>query len=386
MQQPIGAFIDLRKQEMVDLLRQVVDIYAPSSDAAGVTRVGDIFASRLRNLGFVVRRVEVPTYGAHIVADMSFPQPGPRVFLMGHMDTVEYSGDVSTRRLSINGDTAKGLGALDMRGGIVSMIYGLEALVRSGEKLSGSIRVFINSDEEPGSPSSRPLLPEMLKGATAALVCEGGRPEGGMVVERKGCGIWRFKVTGKAAHAGAEPEKGASAIRELIEKVRAAEDLKSGPTTLNCGLIRGGVAPYVVPDFAEAAIDIRVPTPAERNRIEAGLKEIASRTYVPGTSTELEGQFHRPPAGPIKGTKTLQEMTVKFGKALGIPVKFIPTGGVGDINNIVAAGVPGIDGLGPQGLGAHGIDEYIELPTLFSKAKLIALLAGAILTGEFKPE
>jgi len=123
MQQPIGAFIDLRKQEMVDLLRQVVDIYAPSSDAAGVTRVGDIFASRLRNLGFVVRRVEVPTYGAHIVADMSFPQPGPRVFLMGHMDTVEYSGDVSTRRLSINGDTAKGLGALDMRGGIVSMIW-----------------------------------------------------------------------------------------------------------------------------------------------------------------------------------------------------------------------------------------------------------------------
>ncbi|MDP2858285.1 MAG: M20 family metallopeptidase [Bacillota bacterium] len=386
MQQAIGAHIDQRQQEMIDLLRQVVDIYAPSSDAAGVTRVGDIFAWSLRRLGFTVRRVEVPTFGAHVVADLSFDRPGPRVFLMGHMDTVEYSGDVTTRRLAISGDIAKGLGALDMKGGIVSMIYGLAALLRAGEKLSGSIRVVINSDEEPGSPSSRPLLPELLKGVTAGLICEGGRPGGALVVERKGCGIWKFKVTGKAAHAGAEPEKGASAIRELIEKVRAAEDLKAGPTTLNCGLISGGVAPYVVPDYAEAAIDIRVPNPVECHRIEAGLREIASQTYVLGTSTILEGQFHRPPASPIKGTKALQEMAVKFGKALGMPVTFVPTGGVGDINNIVDAGVPALDGLGPQGLGAHGIDEYIELPTLFSKAKLIALMAGDILMGKYNPE
>jgi glutamate carboxypeptidase len=381
MQQAVSAFIDERKEEMVDLLRQVVDIYAPSSDAVGVTRVGDIFADKLRALGFSVRRVEVPAFGAHVVADMSFGRPGPRVFLMGHMDTVEYSGDVTTRRLAIDGDIARGLGVLDMKGGVVSMIYALAALLQAGENLPGSIRVFLNSDEEPGSPTSRPLLPDLLEGVDAALICEGGRPGGALVVERKGCGIWRFKVSGVAAHAGAEPEKGRSAIRELIEKVRAAEDLKSGPTTLNCGLIRGGVAPYVVPDYAEAAIDIRVPDPAERQRIEAALKEIASRNYVPGTSTVLEGQFHRPPASPIKGTRALQDLALRFGDALGIPVKFVPTGGVGDINNIVDAGVPGIDGLGPQGLGAHGIDEYIELPSLSSKAKLISLMAGAILAG-----
>lgn len=386
MQDRVSAYIDKRRDEMVEFLRQVVDIYSPTSDAAAVTRVGDIFAEKLASLGFSVRRVAHGKFGAHVLADLDLGASGAKAFLMGHMDTVEVLGDPAARRLKIDGDIARGLGTVDMKGGIVSMLYGLEAMLKLGERLPGSIRVFLNADEEPGSPTSRPMLPEALSGVTAAIVCEGGKTGGGMIVERKGCGVFRLKVTGRAAHAGAEPEKGASAIRELMEKAIQIENLKQNGTTVNCGVISGGTAAYVIPEYAEAAIDFRVPTVEERLRVEQALKHIAQKTIVPGTTTVLEGEFHRPPAGPVKGTAELKAIVERHAASLGQPIHYVVAGGVGDINNITDLGVPAIDGFGPEGAGAHATDEYIDLPTLFSKAKLIALSVRSVLSGELNPQ
>jgi glutamate carboxypeptidase len=261
---------------------------------------------------------------------------------------------------------------VDMKGGLTAMLFAIRCLAE--RPLRGSIRVVINSDEEPGSPTSRDLWPDLARGATAAFVLEPAQPTGALVLRRKGVGIFHLRVRGRAAHAGAEPEKGASAIRALARKCLDIEALGAPAvgTTANVGVIRGGTHPYVVPEAAEAAIDVRVQTPAERERTLTALRAIAAREDVPGTTATLTGQFHRPPLEPVPGTDRLTRIIEESGRELDMPVEWAVTGGASDGNNIAAAGIPTIDGMGPAGGGAHSPDEYMEIPSLFQKTALLA--------------
>ncbi|MBI4279997.1 MAG: M20 family metallopeptidase [Armatimonadetes bacterium] len=384
MSHPFASYVDARRDEIVETLRRVVEMESPSQEKARVDAVIDVFQAAYRDAGFVTRRIPQTDYGDHLVADLP-GGGGPRVLLVGHADTVYPPGTLATMPLRRDGDRLLGPAVMDMKGGLVCMLYAIRALLVVRGAVRGSLRVVVNSDEEPGSPSSRGLWPELTQGVDWALICEPARPDGALVLSRKGCGIFRVRVRGQAAHAGAEPEKGASAIRALARKILDIEGLAAPSigTTINTGVIRGGTHPYVVPEEAEAVIDIRVSTLAERDRVLAGMQAVAAREDVPRTQAVLEGQFHRPPSEPVPGTERLAVVIEEEGRALDVPIRWAPqTGGVGDANNITACGVPTVDGMGPVGGRAHSPEEYMEIPTLFQKTALLAAVLDRLVGRE----
>jgi glutamate carboxypeptidase len=304
--------------------------------------------------------------------------------LVGHIDTVFPLKTLVKMPLRREGNRLMGPGVEDMKGGLVVMLFAIQALLAVRGSLTGSLRVVVNSDEEPGSPTSINLWPEFCRDVDWAFILEPGRPDGALVLRRKGVGIFHLKVTGRSAHAGAEPEKGASAISVLAKKILDLESLAdlSVGTTVNTGVIQGGTHPYVVPAEAKADIDIRVPTLVERDRILNGMKLIVDRVDLPGAHSSMEGKFHRPPLEPATGIEDLQRIVEEEGRTMNLPVIWSHTGGASDGNNISAAGVPTIDGMGVVGGGAHSPDEYMEIPSLYQKAALLAAVLDRLVGKE----
>jgi glutamate carboxypeptidase len=376
MTSPFTAAVEARQQEMVEFLGRVVEMESPTLEKRHVDAVIDVFESAYRELGFRCRRLKQDRHGDHLVAD-SPGEDGPRVLLVGHADTVYSLGTLATMPLRRDGGRMRGPGVMDMKGGLSVMLFGVRCLMRHGARLRGAVRIVINSDEEPGSPTSRDLWPELSRDVDYALVLEPAQPDGGMVLRRKGVGIFHLHVRGLAAHAGAEPEKGASAIRALARKFLDIESLAAPAmgTTVNVGVVRGGTHPYVVPAEAEAVMDFRVSTLAERDRILDRMQAIVERDDVPRTEATLSGQFHRPPLEPVAGIERLTAVIAEEARRVDLPVRWEHSGGASDGNNIAAAGVPTVDGMGPAGGGAHSPDEYMEIASLFQKT---ALLAGVL--------
>jgi len=376
MRNEISSYVKARQDEILDFLFSLVNMESPSREKSCVDAVIDVLEVAYRDLGFTTERLRQDDYGDHLVADLA-GEKGPRVLLVGHADTVYPLGTLNKMPLSRDGDHLAGPAVLDMKGGLTAMLFGIRTLLNVRESLKGSLRVVVNSDEEPGSPTSRDLWQELTRGVDWAIVLEPGQPDGAMVLRRKGVGIFHLHVQGRSAHAGAEPEKGASAIHVLAKKIldlEAIADLSVG-TTVNTGVIQGGTHPYVVPEEARAEIDIRVPNLMEQERVLTAMTAVVEREDLPGTRSSLEGQFHRPPMEPAPGIETLQAIIEEESNAIGLPVRWAHSGGASDGNNISACGVPTVDGMGPAGRGAHSPDEYMEMPSLFQKTALL----GAIL-------
>jgi glutamate carboxypeptidase len=373
MENPFAAYVDARQEEMFDFLSRLVRMESPSQEKQCVDAVIDLLETAYRNLGFKTERLRRDQYGNHLIANL-LGGDGPRVLFVGHADTVFPLGTLTTMPLRREDNRLLGPGVEDMKGGLVVMLYAIRALLGLRGSLKGSLRVVVNSDEEPGSPTSRDLWPDLCKDVDWTFILEPARPDGGLVLRRKGVGIFHLTVKGRSAHAGAEPEKGASAIRVLAKKIldlEALADLKVG-TTVNTGVIQGGTHPYVVPAEAKASIDIRVPTLAERERVLAGMKAIVERGDLPGTQASLEGKFHRPPMEPAPGIERLQRIVEEEARTVNLQIRWALTGGASDGNNISAAGVPTVDGMGPVGGSAHSPDEYMDIPSLYQKTVLLA--------------
>jgi len=373
MENPFAAYVDARQEEMFDFLSRLVRMESPSQEKQCVDAVIDLLETAYRNLGFKTERLPRDQYGNHLIANL-LGGDGPRVLFVGHADTVFPLGTLTTMPLRREDNRLLGPGVEDMKGGLVVMLYAIRALLGLRGSPKGSLRVVVNSDEEPGSPTSRDLWPDLCKDVDWTFILEPARPDGGLVLRRKGVGIFHLTVKGRSAHAGAEPEKGASAIRVLAKKIldlEALADLKVG-TTVNTGVIQGGTHPYVVPAEAKASIDIRVPTLAERERVLAGMKAIVERGDLPGTQASLEGKFHRPPMEPAPGIERLQRIVEEEARTVNLQIRWALTGGASDGNNISAAGVPTVDGMGPVGGSAHSPDEYMDIPSLYQKTVLLA--------------
>jgi len=373
MENPFAAYVDARQEEMFDFLSRLVRMESPSQEKQCVDAVIDLLETAYRNLGFKTERLRRDQYGNHLIANL-LGGDGPRVLFVGHADTVFPLGTLTTMPLRREDNRLLGPGVEDMKGGLVVMLYAIRALLGLRGSPKGSLRVVVNSDEEPGSPTSRDLWPDLCKDVDWTFILEPARPDGGLVLRRKGVGIFHLTVKGRSAHAGAEPEKGASAIRVLAKKIldlEALADLKVG-TTVNTGVIQGGTHPYVVPAEAKASIDIRVPTLAERERVLAGMKAIVERGDLPGTQASLEGKFHRPPMEPAPGIERLQRIVEEEARTVNLQIRWALTGGASDGNNISAAGVPTVDGMGPVGGSAHSPDEYMDIPSLYQKTVLLA--------------
>jgi glutamate carboxypeptidase len=303
------------------------------------------------------------------------------VLLVGHLDTVYPLGTVARRPFTVSDGRAYGPAVLDMKGGLAVMLFALRALAAT--RGVGNVRVVLNSDEEPGSPTSRDRWAAWGADVDWAFVLEPALSDGSLVLRRKGVGIFRLEVAGRAAHAGAEPERGANAILALAHHLLAAAALADPAigTTVNVGVVRGGALPYVVPAAAEALIDVRAPTRGEAERVLSGLRALERAQPVPGTRLHVHGSFHRPPMEPVEGTEALAALVEACGREVGLAVRFASSGGASDGNNLAAAGVPTVDGMGPAGAGAHSEEEWVDIVSLVQKTQLLAIVLDRLWAG-----
>ena len=235
--------------------------------------------------------------------------------------------------------------------------------------------MLITADEEIGSPSSRDIIAAEAKRARFVLNGEPGRPPNAIVTGRKAGVFMRFTVTGKAAHAGANFEQGASAIGELAHKIvalHALTDLAKG-ITVNVGVVKGGQTVNTVAPSASGEIDLRYVDPADRDRMLAAIETVMAHASVPGTTAVLEPYAEFLALVPTTDSQRLFEAYAACGHALGQTITGMFTGGCSDAGFSSAAGAPTICALGPIGARAHSPDEYVELASLVPRAQLAAL-------------
>jgi len=305
------------------------------------------------------------------------------VMLLAHYDTVWPAGEVRRRPFRREGRRGYGPGAFDMKGGIVIGLFALEALAAAAEggtPLPG-VTFLLTSDEEVGSITSRPLIERLAREHGAVLVLEPAAG-GHLKIARKGVGDFILHVRGREAHAGNDPERGVSAVEELARQVlrlHALTDPGRG-TTVNVGVIRGGLRPNVVAGTAEAEIDVRVSSQAEAERLLALFR--SWQPVLPGARVVIEGGFNRPPMEPTPGNVALFERARAVGRRLGLELEGTRVGGASDGNFTSALGIPTLDGLGATGDGAHAEDEHVLLDELPVRA---ALVAGLLLDLAARP-
>ncbi|GCE48133.1 glutamate carboxypeptidase [Thermosporothrix hazakensis] len=363
-------------------LEAIVNIDSGTDNKAGVDRVGAYLQRRFLEKGYQVRFDHQTQYGNHLIATHPGENPnGARILLIGHMDTVFLDGEAQQRPFRIcaaenepEKRIAKGPGVLDMKSGLLIGIYAVELLE---ERNYQHITFLFNSDEEIGSPSSKPLVTELAQEADAVIVLEPGRELGSVVSSRRGSGLYRVEVHGIAAHAGVEPQKGRNAIVELAHLVGLLQELHGTipGTSLSVTTIQGGTRGNVVPEYACCEMDVRASTRAGIKALEGAIRKTISRRKIEGTTVSLSGGFRCQPFEPSERNAHLVHMAQEAGAELGIQIQALTTGGASDANTTASLGIPTIDGLGAGGGKAHNPDEYIELDYLPER---IALLTGLI--------
>lgn len=367
-------YLDGQESQMVALLESLVNIDSGSYDKSGIDQVILLLRQQVEKLGLETQLIDLPDRGNHLVA-RKHGSSSRTVLLLGHCDTVFPIGTVSQRPFRIAGGRAYGPGVADMKGGLVVLIYALAVIKAKRPNVWKDLgfSVVFNSDEEIGSPTSRAIIETEASRAGAICVLEPARPNGEYVTQRKGHGTYLLRITGKSAHAGSQPELGASAIHELCRlgsEIQALNDPVSG-ITVNIGVIRGGIRPNVVADLAEAEIDVRIPKNEDGERIESALRKIAAETRIPGTTAEINGAIDFPAMPRTEGAIHLFELVRKAGLELGLDLKHIATGAASDAN-YASQYAPTCDGMGPQGDGTHSQNEFIIVSTLVERAKVLA--------------
>mgnify|MGYP001820704242 FL=1 len=317
----------------------------------------------------------------------SRPRGRPLQLILGHCDTVWPFGTLETMPARTADGTVWGPGSDDMKAGLVQGLFALEALREAGEMpLSVTPVFFINSDEEVGSHDSTRLIVRFARGADRCFVLEPSLgPEGALKTARKGVGRFWITVRGKAAHAGLDPGKGASAILELshiIQKLFALNDPDKG-ITVNVGTIDGGLSPNMVAPESKAAVDVRVPTREDATRVEAAIHALEART--PGTDLLIEGSVRRPPMERTPRNQRLWALALRGAEELGIQIDQAAAGGGSD-GNTTSLLAPTLDGLGAVGAGAHAVNEHLVLDKMVERSALLARLLSYAPLDEVEPE
>lgn len=361
-------------------LEHLVNIDCGSYTPAGVNQVADFVADRLRGLGARVTRtgggVAPDGRGLGDLVVGRLAGTGPRLLLIGHMDTVFEPGTVAARPFRVDGDQARGPGVSDMKGGLIAGLTAMDALRAAGAQ--PAVTFVANPDEEIGSPFSGPFIRAMTAEHDAALVLECARANGDIVSARKGIADLDVNISGRAAHAGVEPEKGRSAILAAARMVEALHALNGRwpSVTCNVGVIDGGTRPNVVPESCRLKVDLRAATAAEFDEAEQALRGVVAATHVPDTAADLTVTASHPPMEKSPASGRLVDLAQAIAAELGFTVRDALTGGASDANTTAAAGLPTLDGLGPVGGDDHAPGEWLDMTSV---APRISLLAGLLL-------
>jgi glutamate carboxypeptidase len=369
-----------KEAELLNLARKLVFAESPSDDKAAVDACIALAAAHARELGGRIKLRRQRAYGNLLEARFgpkSRDGVKKRVLLLGHLDTVWPLGTLKSMPCRVKNGRLFGPGTFDMKVGAAMALTALEMLVEARMIDSGTeIVMLLNSEEEIGSPVSRPITEMLARECSAVYVVE---PAQGLACKtaRKGIGNWRIEVEGIAAHAGVDFEKGASAIRELarvVETVSGWTDLKRG-LTVNVGTVSGGSKTNVIAAQAVAEVDVRIARKTDGVRIErlfSKLKPADKRCKI-----TISGGINRPPMERNRGTLALYQKAQAFATDLGFVLDEASTGGASDGNFTAALGVPTLDGLGAVGEGAHAPHESVIIEHLAPRTALLAaLLAG----------
>ena len=369
-------------------LEYLVNIDCGSYTPAGVNEVGAWTAEFLGSLGAAVERRPDPDgrCGDTVVATFDGRAGAPRVLLIGHMDTVFDPGTAAARPFRIEDGVAYGPGVTDMKSGLLAGLYALKALIGELGGVPFERLTFIaNPDEEIGSPSSTAHIRAAAADVDACFVLECARANGDIVSARKGILDTRITITGRAAHAGVEPEKGRSAIQEASRIVRELHALNGRwpGVTVNVGVIAGGTRPNVVAERCHLEVDVRSTTSDGLDTVDAAIRAIAAATEVPETTVELEIMAGWRPMEKLARSGRLVEHARAVAAHLGFDVHDTSTGGASDANTTSGMGVPSLDGLGPIGGNDHAPTEYLDVDSIVPRT---TLLAGLLLAVARDPE
>ena len=363
-------------------LEQLVNTDCGSYTPEGVNRVADVVADALAAMGAEVERIpHRPSGEERQLGDLvigRLPGTGPRLLLIGHMDTVFDPGTAATRPYRSEASRAFGPGVTDMKSGLLAGLHAIEALHATG--VHPAITFVANPDEEIGSPFSSAHIRGLVPEHDAALVLECARANGDIVSARKGIADLHVTFTGRAAHAGVEPEKGRSAILEAAHQVLALHALNGRwrSVTVNAGVIHGGTRPNVVAERCEMQVDVRAATVDEFEAAKAEVQRIVDATHVDGVRGEMRPSAGHQPMEKSPASARLVALAVSIAGELGFTLRDAATGGASDANTTSAAGLPTLDGLGPIGGDDHSVDEWLDLESVVPRITLLAGLMARI--------
>ena len=383
----VTEWLASRKEGMVALLRELVDTDSGSYDKAGVDRAGEVVARFHKANGLKVEIVPDSRFGDAVRARLPNPAANDQrpVMLLGHRDTVFPQGEPTRRPFTIKGGRAYGPGVADMKAGVMISAFVAAAFAECGG-LAAPLLMLTTSDEEIGSPSSRPVIEAAARESRCVFNAEPSRLPAGtdfakdqkqsVTSGRKGGVFMRAEFTGKPAHSGANYEKGASAIVDLghkIPKLQGLTDLEKG-ITVNVGLIGGGQTVNTTAPYAEGQIDVRYVDPSDRARVMAAIEKIVATSYVPGTSATLTIKGEFVPVVQSADSKALFENYQAAARQVGLTTlqgEF--SGGCADSGFTAAQGTPTLCSVGPIGGMAHTPDEFLEVESIVPAAQVLAL-------------
>lgn len=358
---------------MLDRLEQLVMQESPTEDGSAVNAAASLVAGWAKTeCGGRVRRHRQREFGD--VLELNFgPARDTRkpILLLGHLDTVWPVGTLARMPWRLAEGRLFGPGVLDMKAGVVMALTALRTL--RALKLSRPVTLLLNSEEEVGSPISRPITERLAQGCAAVFVLE---PAQGLAYKtaRKGVGHFELQIAGVAAHSGVDFERGHSAIRELahqIEVTAGFTDLASG-ITVNAGVIAGGTRSNVIAASARAEIDVRIAKAADAMRLDRRFRQLTPRD--PACTLTVTGGLNRPPMERRAGTIALFKQARRLARQLGFALDEASTGGGSDGNFTAALGVPTLDGMGAVGEGAHAVHESIVVEHLVPRTALLAAM------------
>jgi glutamate carboxypeptidase len=374
-------YFEQRQDQIVETIRELVEIESPSDSKRAVDGIAAFVAQKFEALGGTTRFHPSSEFGDSLQINFAGRDQSPDkrkdkkkpVLLLGHYDTVYPLGTLANMPCKIDAGRLHGPGILDMKSGIALILHAIEGLQAWHGELPRPVTVFLVSDEEVGSRSSRKITEALAKESAGVLVLEPAAGlRGAVKTARKGVGEYTLKVKGVAAHAGLDPGKGHSAILELARQIVAIaklNHLRQG-VSVNPGVIRGGTRSNVVASEASVAIDVRIKSAKQAAGIDRKLRSL--KPFDKHCKLEISGSINRLPMERTAGVAALYQEARKIAERIDWRLEEAAVGGGSDGNFTAGIGIPTLDGMGGVGEGAHAVHEYIVISELPRRALLLA--------------
>jgi glutamate carboxypeptidase len=365
-------YFEARQQEIVQTIREFVQVESPSDHKLSTDRMGALLAAHFEAVNGRARVHRAEEFGDSVQIDFPGREKIKPVLLLGHFDTVYPLGTLAQMPCHVADGRLYGPGVLDMKSGIALMLYAIQALQAWHAALPRPVKVLLVSDEEVGSYSSRKITEGLALESAAVLVLEPAAAGGAVKTARKGVGEYKLNVKGVAAHAGLDPGKGHSAILELARQITAISKLNNlrNGLSVNPGVIRGGTRTNVIASEATAEIDVRITHAKQAAGLDRKLR--ALKPFDKHCKLSIEGGVNRLPMERNAGVVALYKKAQAIANEIDWKLEEAAVGGGSDGNFTAGLGIPTLDGMGGSGAGAHAIHEHIVISELPRRALLLA--------------